>query len=125
MDQVEEELASNGGDEEDEDLWQDFLTRFKSAYLSTTQKEDAYVRMQKLQMNRVGKVRFRTMVRTRTWPNRTVVRSKVRGLGRTGPSVRFSVRRGREFCEPVLNGFGPNRTRTSACQLQPKNFQLR
>jgi len=50
MDQVEEELASSGGDKEDEDLWQDFLTRFKSAYLSTTQKEDAYVRMQKLQM---------------------------------------------------------------------------
>jgi len=50
MDQVEEELAGNKGDEEDEDLWQDFLVRFKNAYLSTTQKEDAYVRMQKLQM---------------------------------------------------------------------------
>jgi len=50
MDQVEEDLANNGGDEEDEDLWQDFLARFKSAYLSTTQKEDVYVRMQKLQM---------------------------------------------------------------------------
>ena len=49
-DLIEEELTNNGGDEEDEDLWTDFLTRFKNTYVSTTQKEDAYVRMQKLQM---------------------------------------------------------------------------
>ena len=49
-DLVEEELANNGENEEDEDLWTDFLKRFKNTYVSTTQKEDAYVRMQKLQM---------------------------------------------------------------------------
>ena len=49
-DLIEEELESNGKDEKDEDLWLDFLARFKNAHLSTTQKEDAYVRMQKLQM---------------------------------------------------------------------------
>ena len=59
---------------------------------------------------RDGKVRFRTVVRTRTWPNQTMVRSKVRGLGRTGPSVRFSVRDGPIFCEPILNRSGPNWT---------------
>jgi hypothetical protein len=49
-DQIEEELHEVGGDEEYEDLWQDFLKRFKKAYVSTTMREDAYVKMQKLQM---------------------------------------------------------------------------
>jgi hypothetical protein len=35
-------------------------------------------------------------------------------LGRTGPMVRFSVQRAWGFVEWVLNGFGPNRTWTSA-----------
>ena len=35
-DLVEEELASNGENEEDEDLWTDFLKRFKNTYVSTT-----------------------------------------------------------------------------------------
>ena len=38
---------------------------------------------------RGGNVRFRTMVRTRTHPNLTMVRSKVRVQGRTEPMVWF------------------------------------
>ena len=38
------------GDEDDEGLWMDFLRHFKQTYVSTTQKKDAYVKMQKLKM---------------------------------------------------------------------------
>ena len=37
-------------DEKDEDIWTDFLKQFKRAYMSTTQKEDTYVKMRKLKM---------------------------------------------------------------------------
>ena len=41
-----------GGDEKDEGLWTDFLKRFKRAYVSTTQREDAYVKMRSLKMQK-------------------------------------------------------------------------
>ena len=47
-----------------------------------------------LVLNRDAAVWFRTLVRTRTFPNRTKVRSGVRGWGRTGPTVPSGVRGG-------------------------------
>jgi hypothetical protein len=39
-----------GGDETDIDLWNDFVNEFKRAYISTTAKESAYVKLQSLTM---------------------------------------------------------------------------
>jgi hypothetical protein len=39
-----------GGDETDVDLWNDFINEFKRAYISTTAKESAYVKLQSLTM---------------------------------------------------------------------------
>lgn len=51
FDEVEKNLHNlYGGDEEDEGLWTDFLKCLKRTYVSTTQKEDAYVKMQKFKM---------------------------------------------------------------------------
>jgi hypothetical protein len=48
---LEEDLVNIcGGDEEDEDLWQGFERRFKRAYISSTAKENAYVKLQTLKM---------------------------------------------------------------------------
>jgi hypothetical protein len=50
--------------------------------------------------SRDGKVWFRTLVRTRTQPNLTKVRSKVRASGGTRPMVRFKVQSGQLFENP-------------------------
>ena len=47
---VEHDLMLNGGDEFDENLWLGFLRRFQSAFISTTTKEDAYTKINKLKM---------------------------------------------------------------------------
>lgn len=39
-----------GGNEEDERLWMNFLKCFKWTYISIIQKEDAYIKLQKLRM---------------------------------------------------------------------------
>jgi hypothetical protein len=49
--QLEEDLVNIcGGDEDDEDLWTEFEKRFKRAYISSTAKESAYVKLQSLKM---------------------------------------------------------------------------
>jgi hypothetical protein len=51
FDQLEEDLVNIcGGDEDDEDLWIEFEKRFKRAYISSTAKESAYVKLQSLKM---------------------------------------------------------------------------
>lgn len=51
FDEVEEDLHNlYEGDKSDENLWTDFLKRFKRVYMSTTQREDAYVKMRGLKM---------------------------------------------------------------------------
>jgi Retrotransposon gag protein/Zinc knuckle len=51
FDQIEEDLKHIcGGDEDDDYLWTEFLIRFKRTYVSSTAKESAYVKMQKLKM---------------------------------------------------------------------------
>jgi len=54
-------------------------------------------------MHRDAAVWFRTLVRTRTFLNRTKVRSGVRGWGRTGPTVPSGVRGGAEPGGTVQN----------------------
>jgi hypothetical protein len=49
--QLEEDLANIcGGDKDDEELWQEFEKRYKRAYISSTAKENAYVKLQSLKM---------------------------------------------------------------------------
>jgi hypothetical protein len=49
--QLEEDLVNIcGGDKDDEDLWIEFEKRFKRAYISSTAKESAYVKLQSLKM---------------------------------------------------------------------------
>jgi hypothetical protein len=51
FDQLDEDLADIcGGDEEDEELWRGFKSRFKRAYISSTTKENAYIKLQSLKM---------------------------------------------------------------------------
>ena len=51
FDEVEGDLKYQCGDDEfDESLWDEFEKRFKRAFVSSTAKEDAYVKMQKLKM---------------------------------------------------------------------------
>jgi hypothetical protein len=51
IDQLEENLINRcGGDEDDEDLWQEFEKEFKRAFISSTTKETAYVKLQALKM---------------------------------------------------------------------------
>ena len=51
LDQVEDDLKYQCGDNEfDETLWDDFERRFKCTFVSSTAKEDAYIKMQKLKM---------------------------------------------------------------------------
>jgi hypothetical protein len=48
---LEEDLVNIcGGDEDDEDLWIEFEKRFKRAYISSTTKESAYVKLQSLKI---------------------------------------------------------------------------
>jgi hypothetical protein len=50
-DQLEENLVNIcGGDEDDEDLWREFEKEFKRAFISSTVKETAYVKLQTLKM---------------------------------------------------------------------------
>jgi hypothetical protein len=49
--QLEEDLVNIcGGDKDDEDLWTEFEKRFKRAYISSTAKKSAYVKLQSLKM---------------------------------------------------------------------------
>jgi hypothetical protein len=51
FDQLEEDLTHVcGGDEDNEDLWLEFEKRFKRAYILSTAKENAYVKLQSLKM---------------------------------------------------------------------------
>jgi hypothetical protein len=51
IDQLEDNLVNQcGGDEDDEDLWQEFEKEFKRAFISSTAKETAYVKLQALKM---------------------------------------------------------------------------
>jgi hypothetical protein len=51
FDQLDEDLTDIcGGDKEDEELWLGFEKRFKRAYISSTAKENAYVKLQSLKM---------------------------------------------------------------------------
>jgi hypothetical protein len=51
IDQLEENLTNIcGGDEDDEDLWMEFEKEFKRAFISSTAKESAYVKLQSLKM---------------------------------------------------------------------------
>jgi hypothetical protein len=51
FDQLEEDLVNIcGEDEDDEDLWIEFEKRFKRAYVSSTAKESAYIKLQSLKM---------------------------------------------------------------------------
>jgi hypothetical protein len=51
IDQLEENLVNQcGGDEDDEDLWVEFEKEFKRAFISSTAKETAYVKLQALKM---------------------------------------------------------------------------
>jgi hypothetical protein len=51
FDQLDEDLINIcGGDKEDKDLWKEFEKRFKRAYISSTAKENAYVKLQSLKM---------------------------------------------------------------------------
>jgi hypothetical protein len=51
IDQLEENLANLcGGDEDDEELWREFEKEFKRAFISSTAKETAYVKLQALKM---------------------------------------------------------------------------
>jgi hypothetical protein len=51
IDQLEEDLVNIcEGDEDDEELWQEFERRFKRAFISSTTKESAYVKLQTLKM---------------------------------------------------------------------------
>jgi hypothetical protein len=48
---LEEDLTNLcGGDEDDEELWLEFERRFKRAYISSTAKENAYIKLQSLKM---------------------------------------------------------------------------
>jgi hypothetical protein len=51
FDQLEEDLVNIcGGDEDNKDLWVEFEKRFKRAYILSTVKESAYVKLQTLKM---------------------------------------------------------------------------
>jgi hypothetical protein len=51
INQLEENLTNIcGGDEDDEDLWQEFEKEFKRAFISSTAKESAYIKLQSLKM---------------------------------------------------------------------------
>jgi hypothetical protein len=51
IDQLEDNLVNQcGGDEDDEDLWQEFEKEFKRAFISSTAKETAYIKLQALKM---------------------------------------------------------------------------
>jgi hypothetical protein len=51
FDQLDKDLVNVcGGDEEDEELWEGFERRFKRAYISSTAKENTYVKLQSLKM---------------------------------------------------------------------------
>jgi hypothetical protein len=51
IDLLEENLVNQcRGDEDDEDLWQEFEKEFKRAFISSTVKETAYVKLQALKM---------------------------------------------------------------------------
>jgi hypothetical protein len=51
IDQLEENLVNQcGGDEDNEDLWQEFEKEFKRAFISSTTKETAYIKLQALKM---------------------------------------------------------------------------
>jgi hypothetical protein len=51
IDQLEDNLVNQcGGDEDDEDLWREFEKEFKRAFISSTAKETAYVKLQALKM---------------------------------------------------------------------------
>jgi hypothetical protein len=53
IEQLEEDLINIcGGDEDDEELWQEFEKKFKRAFISSTMKESAYVKLQSLKMKR-------------------------------------------------------------------------
>jgi hypothetical protein len=47
---LEDDLIDCSGDEDDEDLWNWFLQRFQRNYISTTKKEDAFVKIKALKM---------------------------------------------------------------------------
>jgi hypothetical protein len=72
FDQLDEDLVNIcGGDEEDEDLWKEFEKRFKRAYVSSTAKEAAYVKLQSLKMkgDQLDEyiVDFATLIRELGW----------------------------------------------------------
>jgi hypothetical protein len=51
IDQLEDNLTNLcGGDEDDEDLWREFEKEFKRAFISSTAKETAYIKLQALKM---------------------------------------------------------------------------
>jgi hypothetical protein len=51
IEQLEEDLINIcGGDEDDEELWREFKKKFKRAFISSTVKETAYVKLQSLKM---------------------------------------------------------------------------
>jgi hypothetical protein len=51
FDQLDEDLVNIcRGDKDDEELWKEFKKRFKRAYISSTAKENAYVKLQSLKM---------------------------------------------------------------------------
>jgi hypothetical protein len=51
IEQLEEDLVNIcGGDEDNEELWQEFKKKFKRAFISSTTKESAYVKLQSLKM---------------------------------------------------------------------------
>jgi hypothetical protein len=60
-----------GGDETNPDLWNDFINKFKRAYISTTAKENAYVKLQSLTMkgDRLDEyiADFATLIRELEW----------------------------------------------------------
>ena len=60
------------------------------------------------QQGRDAVVWFWTKVQTWTFQNRTEVQSKVQGLGRTGPQVRFWVQARFKISEPCWTWFEPN-----------------
>jgi hypothetical protein len=51
IDQLEEDLVNiYKGDKDDKELWQEFERRFKRAFISSTAKESAYIKLQSLKM---------------------------------------------------------------------------
>jgi hypothetical protein len=72
FDQLNEDLTNVcGGDKDDEDLWKKFEKRFKRAYISSTAKETAYVKLQSLKMkgDQLDKyiADFSTLIRELGW----------------------------------------------------------